>query len=369
MTTIKVNGKIITIANKSTESFDTLNKESKSLESLAINIEKSIEALNIVSNIKAMESFGYKSTEGVGEKIKEFFRKIGEFIKKISGKIFALIKNLLSKKNKNKDKVVKEALSQVKPGDESSYKQAAAKLIIEESKLAVIEKRSDPFLENVAKQAVSQKILAIEDKTQASPVQALSEAQPAAIENLPVVDEKAEKIKSIIESNVAQDFFKALGMRSYVTGSNRNVDSKNDFKTTLIYAVYKAHEWDEKSVDGLINDLSSYLKRLENPDEERVKGVTFSDYGQKNFIESLLDETSYESSVKALQDYDNVVKFLSKTCKDAEKYIDVESKKSETNQKLIKIYQMAATITNKTSSIISAEGTARVKLMSLISSL
>lgn len=90
MTTIKINGKTITIANKSTESFD-IDKESIALESLAVDISKSIEALDIVSDIKAMEAFGYKSTEGVGEKIKagaiavwekikQFFIKIGKWI-------------------------------------------------------------------------------------------------------------------------------------------------------------------------------------------------------------------------------------------------------------------------------------------------
>lgn len=100
MTTIKVNGKTITIANKSNESlsFDNLDKESKSLESLALNISKSIEAFDIVSNIKAIESFGYKSTEGVGEKIKagitavknkliEWFKKLIEFFKNLQAKI------------------------------------------------------------------------------------------------------------------------------------------------------------------------------------------------------------------------------------------------------------------------------------------
>ena len=133
MTTIKVNNKTITIANKSNESFsyDDLDKESKSLESLALNIEKSVEALNIVSNIKAIESFGYKSTEGVGERIKagakavwerikEFFKKIGQFIKKIG----MLIINIFNKKKikpeqKEKAKEVDEFIKSNKISKES----------------------------------------------------------------------------------------------------------------------------------------------------------------------------------------------------------------------------------------------------------
>ena len=112
MTTIKVNNKTITIANKSNESlsFSDLDKESKSLESLALNIEKSVEALNIVSNIKAIESFGYKSTEGVGKKIKagviavknkliEWFKKLIEFFKNLQAKIAT--KNLIPKEMGN----------------------------------------------------------------------------------------------------------------------------------------------------------------------------------------------------------------------------------------------------------------------------
>ena len=113
MTTIRVNNQVITIANKSTESSTfNIDKEYKSLESLALNIEKSIETLNIVSNIKAMESFGYKSTEGVGEnikagakavweKIKKFFEMIGTFLKQLIKTLISPITKKFKRKNKN----------------------------------------------------------------------------------------------------------------------------------------------------------------------------------------------------------------------------------------------------------------------------
>ena len=123
MTTIKVNNQVITIANKSTESFD-LDKESKALESLALNISKSVEALNIVSNIKAMESFGYKSTEGVGEKIKagakvvwekikQFFIKIGRWCKNIITTVISAISNKIrALKQKKVDKVYEKKIQE-----------------------------------------------------------------------------------------------------------------------------------------------------------------------------------------------------------------------------------------------------------------
>ena len=124
MTTIKVNNKTITIANKSNESlsFESLDKESKSLESLALNIEKSIEALNIVSNIKAIESFGYKSTEGVGKKIKagviavknkliEWFKKLIEWLKSIRS--FISEKLFKKKISKIKDPNTKAKMTEI----------------------------------------------------------------------------------------------------------------------------------------------------------------------------------------------------------------------------------------------------------------
>ena len=123
MTTIKVNNQVITIANKSTESFD-IDKESKSLESLALNIEKSVEALNIVSNIKAMESFGYKSTEGVGERIKagakivwenikQFFINLGRWCKNTITTVISAISNKIrALKQKKVDKAYEKKIQE-----------------------------------------------------------------------------------------------------------------------------------------------------------------------------------------------------------------------------------------------------------------
>ena len=132
MTTIKVNNKTITIADKSNESlsFNDIDKESKSLESLALNISKSVEALNIVSNIKAIESFGYKSTEGVGERIKagakavwdrikQFFIKIGKFFKDLIKFIMNFIRSAYSNvksiftKRRNKNNLSQNIKSKV----------------------------------------------------------------------------------------------------------------------------------------------------------------------------------------------------------------------------------------------------------------
>ena len=88
----------------SEESLNTIIEE---IDSSYNSCSKAIEAYNLVSNVKAMESFGYKATEGLGEsiknganaiweKIKDVFRKIVEFFKRIfrSKKIENIAKKL-----------------------------------------------------------------------------------------------------------------------------------------------------------------------------------------------------------------------------------------------------------------------------------
>jgi len=92
---IKVNGVTISVENSPVTSgnlaLDNLEKQSIMLSKESEDISKMIKLCDIMSDVKAVESFGYKSTEGVGEKIanaakavwkkiKEFFIKIGKFI-------------------------------------------------------------------------------------------------------------------------------------------------------------------------------------------------------------------------------------------------------------------------------------------------
>ena len=92
---IKVNGVTISVENAPVTSgnlaLDNLEKQSMMLSRESEDITKMIKLYDIMSDVKAVESFGYRSTEGVGEKIanaakavwkriKEFFIKIGKFI-------------------------------------------------------------------------------------------------------------------------------------------------------------------------------------------------------------------------------------------------------------------------------------------------
>ena len=86
-----INGVVL---NKNILTEESLNTMCKEIDSSYNSCSKAIEAYNLVSNVKAMESFGYKATEGLGEsikngakavweKIKEFFRKIVQFFKRL----------------------------------------------------------------------------------------------------------------------------------------------------------------------------------------------------------------------------------------------------------------------------------------------
>ena len=86
-----INGSTVAL-NKNILSEESLNIMIKEIDSSYNSCSKAIEAYNLVSNVKAMESFGYKATEGLGEsikngakavweKIKEFFQNMSNFFK------------------------------------------------------------------------------------------------------------------------------------------------------------------------------------------------------------------------------------------------------------------------------------------------
>lgn len=82
-----------------------INDEYVSLENDRIALEEMISTYNLVSNIKAIESFGYKATEGLGEdstisKLKVMAQKIKlkllEWIRKLKNFIIKVFNNIKS---------------------------------------------------------------------------------------------------------------------------------------------------------------------------------------------------------------------------------------------------------------------------------
>ena len=105
-----LNGSAVTL-NKDILSEESLNTMIKEIDSSYESCSKAIETYNLVSNVKAMESFGYKATEGLGESIKNgakaVWEKIKEFFKKISLFVNKMITDFIMKmsfpKTKNGD--------------------------------------------------------------------------------------------------------------------------------------------------------------------------------------------------------------------------------------------------------------------------
>ena len=145
MTNIKINGKIINSKSIQIEKFD-IDKESKTLESLAIDVSKSTEALSIISNVKAMEAFGYQTTEGFGDKLKSgikvVWNKIKEFFSAIGRFIIKLFKWILSKLSRGKVKketseIIEKAVSESKSTNEivDLVKTKVEKVVLEKDKI------------------------------------------------------------------------------------------------------------------------------------------------------------------------------------------------------------------------------------------
>lgn len=115
-----INGSTVTL-NKDILSEESLNTMCKEIDSSYESCSKAIEAYNLVSNIKAMESFGYKATEGLGESIKNGAKAVWEKIKEFFKKIVEFFKRLFqSKKIENTGKKAKEVKTKASQLETSS---------------------------------------------------------------------------------------------------------------------------------------------------------------------------------------------------------------------------------------------------------
>ena len=141
---IKVNGVTISVENSPVTTgnlaLDNLEKQSIMLSRESEDITKMIKLYDIMSDVKAVESFGYRSTEGVGEKIKKglsfIWRKIKEIFKKIGAffiGIFKTIKGWFVKQPKqNVQFVAKIASDAIMKLPDGNYKsEQFARLLLE----------------------------------------------------------------------------------------------------------------------------------------------------------------------------------------------------------------------------------------------
>ena len=101
---IILNGKNIKINLRNTESFSLesfnrsiydLQNQTEQIDILNRSLEKMTNIFDIVSNVKAMESIGYASTEGLGDNLKEAGKKIVEKVKEIIKRIKEWVKTVI----------------------------------------------------------------------------------------------------------------------------------------------------------------------------------------------------------------------------------------------------------------------------------
>lgn len=96
-----INGSTV-LLNKDILSEESLNTMIKEIDSSYESCSKAIEAYDLVSNVKTMESFGYKTTEGLGksiangakvvwEQVKIFIQKVVQFVNGVSSRIKSIM--------------------------------------------------------------------------------------------------------------------------------------------------------------------------------------------------------------------------------------------------------------------------------------
>ena len=76
---------------------ESLNIIYKELDSSYESCSKAIEVYNLVSDVKAMENFGYKATEGLGESIKNGAKAVWEQIKIFIQKVVQFVNSVSSR--------------------------------------------------------------------------------------------------------------------------------------------------------------------------------------------------------------------------------------------------------------------------------
>lgn len=118
---IKVNGTEISLENGKAVVNNAFNPEAANIDQMSAalsvesdNLSKTIKAVELLSDVKTVESFGYRSLEGIGQNIanaaKGVWQKIVDFIKKIINFITSLVQGgIIQAKAKMLQKKVQSA--------------------------------------------------------------------------------------------------------------------------------------------------------------------------------------------------------------------------------------------------------------------
>ena len=146
---IKINGTEISLESSAPVAgnlaLDTSEAENlcASLSKESDTLSKQIKAISLLSDVKSVESFGYKSTEAVGENIKTAFSTAGGKVKEFIDKIITAIKNFIGKK------VVEVQIVAADKRMHDAAKRNADKVIIKAKKFEEFEAKKAAVLEAV----------------------------------------------------------------------------------------------------------------------------------------------------------------------------------------------------------------------------
>ena len=323
-TIIKVNGQTITIANKSSEAFDIV-KASAILDTSLESIQQNLNALKVVSNVKAMEAFGYQATEGfadklksgiktVFQKIKEFFKKLIEFIKNIGKWIARLFSKF--KFSKKTEKVLSEAVN------ESKSPEQIGEIVIDK----VVEESENKDLSVLNK---------VNTQVEAAPKFTGEPPAPLTFSNgFKPDNNNTEPSEDLTEDQA--NYNAIYSLYSAKVGAGGNVGYSDEFAEMAYYVALI--KWtdpfvkDYKDILGEFKDsISSYDHDLEKEKDSDNQTVARQEKVFKriesltNFINNAIKETREKISDKYSNEKKDILFYLSKNGY-SEKIKDIESK-------------------------------------------
>lgn len=301
MINIRVNGTTISLENSNVVTSDNIDNQYKSIESLFNQIDNMYTALRLISNVKAVESFGYISTESVGESIKAGASKVWEAIKNFFikiGKWFRAIWEAIS--GKRRKELIKEC----------SDKQA---------EINSLNKKNDD---------ISQKMKSLQDKNEELlkhlkdiEISDFNKSADLAVERQ--INDKSQKEISRYRSamNVISDFNKnirsfdkCIDQALYTMAINSTELRQTLFDSKYIIDLKRINDQLATKVLDAYNDLSTMMS-LEMKLIDELKST--SEFNPKEYVDEYIKEY-----VDRINNFEHIVEIYHKQSSEIRSKID-----------------------------------------------
>ena len=254
---IKVNGVAISLENSPVINDTSLEDMSAALSKESEDLTRQFKAIAFLSNVKTVESFGYKSTEGlvgsIKDKLVEWFKKLVDWLKRIRD----WIKNklLVSKADKIKD-----------PSNKAKAKRV---LTTATDKSVDVEKIANDVISTLGKDVSDQDI---EDTV---------DGKKAVAEEQKIINDTLKDVNKAMDMSIdLNDIEAVLGkgcVQAYVKEFNNYMDSVD----SLMNTIDNMSESKKKQVADIFKQLnddyssvkSEYTRKsMKNKDGSQYKG-------------------------------------------------------------------------------------------------